>query len=294
MYINTVKKFIKNKSDKKKIIVIYGPTGSWKTDMSIDIAKFLDTEIISTDSRQIFKYMDIGTGKITPEETKGVKHHMLDIISPDEEFSLWEFKQGAQSVIDDLHNRDKIPMLVGGTGLYIDSLIFDFNLPKVPADENLREELSQLSKEDLYAKLLELDPEYAKQLHPNNRPYIERAIEVKMLTGKSKTEFREEKKLKYDVLFLTPDYWERENLYNRINKRVWMMFDAGAEQEVKKLVDMWYWEKDFWMNSIGYREFFPYFNGKITRDEVIEQIRQNSRNYAKRQLTWFRKYKDFM
>lgn len=174
--------------------------------MSIDIAQFLDTEIISTDSRQIFKYMDIGTGKITLEETKGVKHHMLDIISPDQEFSLGEFQSGAEKIIFDLHSRDKIPMLVGGTGLYIDSLIFDFNLPKVPADENLRKELFELSKDDLYAKLVELDPEYAKELHPNNRPYVERAIEVKMLTGKSKTEFREEKKLKYDVLFLTPNY----------------------------------------------------------------------------------------
>ena len=255
--------------------------------MSIEIAKHLDTEIISTDSRQIFKYMDIWTGKITPEETKGVKHHMIDIITPDKEFSLWDFKAAALPIIERLHSEWKIPMLVGGTGLYIDSLIFDFKLPQIPADEDLRKELASLSKQELYSKLQEIDPEYAQELHPNNRPYIERAVEVKMLTGKSKSEFKEEKKLQYDVLFLTPDYGDRENLYNRINKRVGMMFDLWAEEEVQKLIEMWYWEEDFWMNSIGYREFFPYLRSEISREELIDKIRQNSRNYAKRQLTWF-------
>lgn len=294
MYKDIVRKFAETPSEKKKVIVIYWPTGSGKTDMSIEIAQSLDTEIISTDSRQIFTYMDIGTGKITPEEMQGVKHHMLDVVTPDEEYSLWDFKQSASKVMNSLHSKGKIPMLVWGTGLYIDSLIFDFKLPQIPADKQLREELWKLSKEDLYKHLMEIDPEYAAELHQNNRPYVERAIEVKTLTGKSKKDFREEKTLKYDVLFLSPDYGDRDNLYNRINLRVGKMFESGAVQEVEKLIEMGYGEDDFWMNSIGYREFFPYFRWEISRDELIDTIRQNSRNYAKRQLTWFRKYNDYL
>lgn len=289
-YEQKVSEFLKKPSDLEKIIVIYGPTWSGKTDMSIDIAKQLDTEIISTDSRQIYKAMDIGTWKITLEETKWVKHHMLDIVNPDEEFSLGDFKSRAIPVIETLHAQWKIPMLVGWTWLYIDSLIFDFKLPQVPADENIRSDLRKLSTDDLYAKLVEIDPEYAKELHPNNRPYVERAIEVKMLTWKSKSEFKQEKKLKYDVLFLTPYTWDREALYNRINKRVGMMFTAGLEWEFNALLKQWYKREDQWMISIGYQEFFPYIDGEIHLDDVMSQIQQNSRNYAKRQLTWFSKY----
>lgn len=293
-YTEQVQKFLKKSWDKQKCIVIYGPTGSGKTSMSIEIAKLLNTEIISTDSRQIFQYMDIGTGKITSEEMQWVKHHMLDIIQPDTVFSVGDFREQALNVMNELYSKNKIPMLVGWTGLYINSIIFDFKLPGVIADVKLRKQLDMLSIEELYAKLVEIDPEYAKELHPNNRPYVERAIEVKLLTGKSKTEFREEKKLVYDVLFLTPDYGEREELYNRINKRVEIMFEQWAEQEVKKLLNMWYKETDFGMNSIGYREFFPYFKGEVTKQETISQIQQNSRNYAKRQCTWFRKYEKYI
>jgi len=291
-YIEDLQQFLEKKSSKQKLVVIYGPTASGKTDMSIDIARYLDTEIISTDSRQIFKGMDIWTGKITPDEMKWVPHHMLDIIKPDEDFSVWDFKFEANKIMQKLIVENKVPMLVWGTGLYIDSIIYNFSLPKVPADHKLREELSLLSKQELYQRLQEIDPEYALELHPNNRPYVERALEVKMLTGKSKTEFRTQRELLYDVLFLSPDYSDRSKLYDRINLRVEMMFDNWAEQEVRKLTQMWYTEKDFGMNSIWYREFFPYLEWKIDKQEVIRQIQQNSRNYAKRQITWFRKYKD--
>jgi len=304
-YTTDLNIFLNKSSDKQKLIVIYGPTGSWKTEMSIDIAKMLGSEIISTDSRQIYKGMDIGTGKITPEEMQWVKHHMIDIIDPSEEFSVGDFKSKAIPIIERLHNEWKIPMLVWGTGLYINSIIFDFELPQIPADKKLRAELSKLSNEHLYKKLQELDPEYAQELHPNNRPYIERAIEVKVLTGKSKTQFRQDKKLNYDVLFLSPE-WPHPNpllkgegtsyrkwLYERINIRVGKMFEAGLEQEVINIIRKWYGETAPWMKSIGYQEFFPYFRWEIELSEVLEQIQQGSRNYAKRQLSWFSKYEKY-
>ena len=296
-YIQRVKKFLEKSSDKNKLIVIYGPTGAGKTQMSIDIAKYLDTEIISTDSRQIFKYMDIGTGKITAEEMQWVRHHMLDIITPDQDFSTWEFVRQSSSIMQRLFEKNKIPMLVWGTGLYIDSLIFERNAANVSSDPELRKQLDRLTNEELYQKLVDIDPEYAQELHPNNRPYVERGIEVMKLTWKSKREFRAEKKLLYDVLFLSPECPSkveyREWLYDRINRRVVMMFDQWAEEEVRELLEKWYKQDDFGMNSIGYREFFPYFSWEISRDELITQIQQNSRNYAKRQLTWFRKYQKF-
>ena len=292
-YQTQVQNFLNRASDKQKLIVIYGPTGSGKTAMSIEIAKSLDTQIISTDSRQIFKHMDVGTGKITREEMQWVEHHMLNIITPDESFSMGEFVRQSKKIMNQLWWNDKIPMLVGGTGLYIDSLIFERNAAHVGSDPELRAQLDSLTNDEIYARLEQLDPDYAAELHPNNRPYIERGIEIMILTWKSKTSFRAEKKLLYDVLFLTPDYGDRVNLYSRINTRVEMMFDQWAEREVRELIEKWYSQDDFGMNSIGYREFFPYFQWEISREEVIARVQQNSRNYAKRQLNWFRKYEAF-
>ena len=282
--------FIAKTSNKKKIVVIYWPTGSGKTSLSIDIAKYLDSEIVSTDSRQIFKHMDIGTGKITAEEMDGVPHHMLDIITPDISYSVWEFQTASKLIINELHRKNKIPLLVWGTGLYIDSLIYDFKVKGIPANLDLRNKLESQSAEEIYKQLQEIDPEYAKELHPNNKQYVIRALEVKLLSGKSKRDFREEKSLIYDVLFLTPDYGDRENLYNRINTRVEQMFTQGLEEEIQSLLKMWYSERDFGMKSIGYSEFFPYLRGEYDKAECIRMIQQPSRNYAKRQCTWFRKY----
>lgn len=298
-YKNTLQKFLDSSSSLPKIIVIYGPTGSGKTAMSIDIAKSLDTEIISTDSRQIFRWMDIGTGKVTKEEMQSVVHHMIDIISPSQSYSVWEFQSSAQPIVDDLHTRCKIPLLVGGTGLYIDSLIFSRAFWELPSDPVLKKSFEKFSIQELYSKLQKIDPKYAIEIHPNNRPYIERAIEVKQLSGKSKKDFRSDLELKYDVLFLHPYIWEerdifsdnyRQLLYTRINKRVTMMFDAGLLQEFEWLLKKWYTENDFGMKSIGYSEFFPYFSWNVTLSEVQENIQKHSRNYAKRQITWFRKY----
>lgn len=292
---NQIKDFLNKKSDKQKLIVIYGPTWAGKTDMSIDIAKQLNTEIISTDSRQIFKYMNIWTGKITNEEKSWVVHHMLDIIEPNMEYSVWEYKKVSELIINNLFNNNKVPILCWWTGLYINSLIYDFNIPGIAWDEKLRSSLEKEAeekwKEFIFEKLKTLDPDYDRELHPNNLRYVIRALEVKMLTWKSKTSFKEEKKLKYEVLFLTPYSWDRESLYERINKRVKTMIDQGLVDEVRGLLARWYKESDFWMNSIWYNEIYPYLHWKISLTDAIEKIMQNSRNYAKRQLTWFRKYK---
>lgn len=282
--------FLQKPSDTPKCIVIYGPTACGKTAMSIDIARQLGTEIISTDSRQIFRGMDIGTGKIREEEKEGIAHHMIDIIEPSQSYSVGEYKLEALKHMQEILERGKIPMLVWGTGLYIDSLIYESSIGTMPSDRKLRQSFDVYSDSELYEKLEAIDPEYARELHPNNRPYIERALEVKILSWKSKKDFRGEKKLSYDTLFLTPYQGDREALYNRINQRVAMMFDEGLEAEVRGLLERWYTHDDFGMKSIGYSEFFPYFDGEISLSEVEEKIAQHSRNYAKRQCTWFQKY----
>ncbi len=294
-YIDQVQTFLDVPSDKPKIIVIYGPTGSGKTAMSIDIAKMLDTEIISTDSRQIFKYMDIGTGKITQDEMQWVPHHMLDIVTPDQEYSVWDFKREAITVINRLHAENKIPMLVWWTALYIDSLIYDFALEESSnKDDELRVELESILAEKwseaLYKILQDIDPEYAPEIHPNNSRYVMRAIEVKKLTGKSKWEFKGNRESVYDVLFLTPYAWDREALYERINNREEQIVRWWLIDEVKVLLGMWYDKNSFGMKSIWYEEVLSYLDGDISLEQAISEVQQNSRRYAKRQLTRFRKY----
>ena len=293
LFQDKINNFLNNKSDKQKIIVVYWPTASWKTALSIEIAKMLDTEIISTDSRQIFKDMDIGTAKITKDEMDWVRHHMIDIIEPNIEYSVWEFKQEAEKIINKLFIENKIPILAWWTGLYIDSLIYDFNIPKIPADWKLREKLELEAKnfgnEFLYKKLQKLDPDYAKTLHPNNVQYVIRALEIKLLTWKSKSEFIQKKIPKYDILFLTPYDDNRDELYDRINKRVDLMFEQWLEQEVINLLKK-YNKNDFWLKTIWYSEVIEYLDWIIDFNQAKEKIKQNSRNYAKRQLTWFRKY----
>lgn len=287
--------FLTYNSDKKKIIVIYGPTASWKTWLSIEIAKKLYTEIISTDSRQIFRELNIWTWKIKDDEMQWIVHHMIGIITPDGDYSVWEFKVEAEKHILKILSNWMIPILCGWTGLYIDSLIYDFDIPKVPADDDIRRrlELERLEfwNEYIWNKLNEIDPDYAIELHPNNYRYVIRALEVKMITWKSKTEFRTEKSLKYDVLFLTPYSWDREELYAKINKRVQMMFDEWLVWEVEELLKK-YSKTDFWMQTIWYKEVIDYLDWKITLQECIELVQKNNRNYAKRQLTWFRKYEE--
>ena len=288
-----LKKFLEKKSKKNKIIVIYWPTACGKTDLSIKIAKFLNSEIISTDSRQIFKWLDIWTGKVTEEEKEWIIHHMIDIVEPNQEYSVWEFKKEAEKIIKNIFKKWKIPILCWWTWLYIDSLIYDFKIPKVPADPILREKLEderiKFWNEFIWKKLQEIDPDYASELHPNNYRYVIRALEVKILTWKSKREFREEKNLKYDTFFITPYDWNREKLYEKIDLRIKSMFENWLLEEVKDLLTK-YKKTDFWMQTIWYKEIIDFFEWKLNFDDCVALVQKHNRNYAKRQLTWFRKY----
>lgn len=287
------KEFLEKKTEKQKIIVVYWPTACWKTDLAIKIAKSINSEIISTDSRQVFKYLDIWTGKVTENEKQWIIHHMIDIIEPDREYSVWEFKVEAEKILENIFKKWKIPILCGGTGLYIDSLIYDFKIPKVPADARIRQDLEfereKYWNEFIWKKLQELDPEYASELHPNNYRYVIRALEVKMLTGKSKTDFREEKTLKYEIFFVTPYDWNRAKLYEKIDKRIKIMFETWLLEEVQDLLKK-YNKNDFWMKTIWYKEIVDFLEWNMTLDECIALVQKNNRNYAKRQLTWFRRY----
>lgn len=290
-----IEHFLAKKSDKQKIIVIYWPTGSWKTSLSIEIAKFLDTEVISTDSRQIFKWLDIWTWKITKEEADWIPHHMIDIINPDEEYSVSKFKHKSEEIIDSLHSNWKIPILCWWTWLYIDSLIYDFKIWWTPKNEEIRSKYEEVLKEKweryLYDILLEKDPKYAQTIHPNNSRYVIRWLEVLELTWKSKLDYKEEKTLKYDVLFFNTYSWDRESLYSKIDKRVWMMFEEWLIDEIKELLKK-YQKTDFWMQTIWYKEPIDYLDWKISLEECISLVQQHNRNYAKKQLTWFKKYED--
>ena len=288
-----LKKFLEKKSDKNKMVVIYWHTACGKTDLSIKIAKFLNSEIISTDSRQIFKWLDIWTGKVTEEEKEWIIHHMIDIVEPNQEYSVWEFKKEAEKIIKNIFKKWKIPILCWWTWLYIDSLIYDFKIPKVPADPILREKLEderiKFWNEFIWKKLQEIDPDYASELHPNNYRYVIRALEVKILTWKSKREFREEKNLKYDTFFITPYDWNREKLYEKIDLRIKSMFENWLLEEVKDLLTK-YKKTDFWMQTIWYKEIIDFFEWKLNFDDCVALVQKHNRNYAKRQLTWFRKY----
>jgi len=294
MFEEKINTFLEKQSNKEKLIVIYGPTASGKTAMSIDLAKKLNTEIISTDSRQIFKEMNIWTAKILEEEMDWVVHHMIDIIYPNGEYSVWEFKTESEKIINDLIWKWKIPILCWWTGLYIDSLIYDFQIPEVIADWDLRKRLEDEAKkfwnDFIYEKLKILDPENYHKIHKNNVQYVIRAIEVITKTWKSKYEQGVNKIPKYDILFLTPYNWDREKLYDRINLRVEMMFEQWLLEEVQNLLKK-YKKTDFWLKSIWYDEIIKYFDWEYSLAEAKDKIKQNSRNYAKRQLTWFRKYK---
>lgn len=272
----------------KPLIVIIGATASGKTSLSIKIAKEFNGEIISADSRQVFCKLDIGTAKVTEEEMDGIPHYGIDIREPDKSFTVAEFKEYANEKIKNILQREKLPIMAGGTGLYVNAVTQDFSIPKVPANWKLREELEQLSIEDLHQKLQNLDPEEAEKIHPNNRRYVIRAIEINQATQKKKSEIMQKKPADYDVLILGVDV-EREILYERINQRVDQMFAEGFLEEVQGLIKQGYDFKSQAFNSVGYPEMKAYLDGKMSKMEAIELMKKNTRNYAKRQLTWWRK-----
>ncbi len=273
---------------KDNLLVLVGPTAVGKTGISIKLANQFNGEIISGDSMQIYKGLDIGTAKIKPEETKGIKHHLIDIYSPEHDFSVAEFQEIVQKKIKDINSRKKIPIIVGGTGLYIKSVTHKYNLSPFGRDEQYRKELSKLSKEVLYKHLLEVDPTMEQKIHINDTKRIIRALEVYHLSGKPFSQMinEQDKETPYELLMigLTMD---REKLYNRINQRVDMMINMGLVDEVKNLLECGYDEKYNSMQGIGYKEIIKYLKGEISLNYAVDLIKQGSRRYAKRQLSWF-------
>ncbi len=281
---------------KPKVIVICGPTASGKTALSIELAKQLNTEIVSADSMQIYKDMNIGSAKPTLQEMQGIKHYMLDFVSPDERYSVADYKKQATICIEEILKKGKIPIVVGGTGLYIDSLIYNIEYDEIEYDEKYRKELEEIAKNEgldvLYDRAKEIDPEAIKSISKNDKKRIIRILEIYKATGKTKTEQeilsrKNEVQYDYKVFAINMD---RQVLYDRINKRVDIMVEQGLIEEVKMISEK-YKKYPTAMQALGYKEIKQYLDGNLTKEEAIEKIKQETRRYAKRQLTWFRKNK---
>ena len=278
------------------LIILTGPTAVGKTALSIELAKDLNAEIISADSMQIYEYMDVGSAKVTKEEMDGVIHHLIDEVKPDYAFSVSEFQKRANKYIKDIDDRGKKVLVTGGTGLYLNSLIYDMDFAKSNSNSKLREELELELKEKgidyMHEKLRALDDDAANRIHKNNTKRVIRALEV-CLDGKKMQDFSTE--LKYNenyqpiIIVLNRD---REVLYERINKRVDLMMENNLIDEVKHLLDIGYDKNLISMQGIGYKEIVKYLEGEYSLDEAIEIIKRDSRRYAKRQITWFKRYKE--
>lgn len=274
----------------KKVIAIVGPTAVGKTSLSIDLAQKFNGEIISGDSMQVYRTLDIGTAKVTEAEKAGIPHFLIDIKNTDENYSVADFQQSGRQAIEDITKRGKLPIVVGGTGLYIQSLLWDYQLGRAEekADPDLREKYEKLAEalgnQGLWQKLAEVDPLAAEKIHFNNRKKIIRALEVFELTGRSILTPQTPPELLYDVYFIGLNT-ERELLYQRINQRVEQMLTQGLEAEAQKLFATPTVQA---AQGIGYKEFFPYFKQEKNLADVTMDIQQQSRRYAKRQLTWFR------
>ena len=281
---------------KPTVIVICGPTASGKTALSIELAKRINGEIVSADSMQIYKDMNIGSAKVTEDEMQGIKHYLIDCVYPNERYSVANYKLDAKAAIEEIIQKDKTPIVVGGTGLYIDSLIYEIEYKDIQINEEYRRELEEIREkqglEVLYKKALEIDPKAMEKISPNDFKRITRILEIYEATGKTKTEQEAESRLNeipYDYKVFAINY-EREKLYERINKRVDIMLEKGLIDEVKALLEK-YSEFPTAMQGLGYKEVKQYLDGELTKEEMIEKIKQESRRYAKRQFTWFRKNK---
>lgn len=278
---------------KPKVIVIVGPTASGKTSASINVAKKLNGEIISADSMQIYREMNIGTAKVTKEEADGIKHYLVDVVNPDEVFNVTKYKEMAEAAIEDIIAKGKTPIIVGGTGLYVSTLINGIEFAEVGEDVEYREQMTALAEEKgaeyLHNELRKVDPDAADAIEMNNIRRVVRALEIYKLTGKTKTQLDIEsrKEVKYDYRVYGIDT-PREELYNRINIRVDKMFEEGLLEEVK-YVNEKYKISSTAIQGLGYKEVIEYIEGKVTYEEMIEKLKMETRRYAKRQLTWFRR-----
>lgn len=282
---------------KENLFILIGPTAIGKTALSIDLAKKLNGEIISSDSMQIYKYMDVGTAKVTKDEMEGIPHHLIDMVYPDEEYTVSNYQKDASKLIEDINSRNKLPMVVGGTGLYINSLVYNLNFAKVAPDEDYRLELEELANKHgdayIHDRLGEIDAKSSLNISVNDRRRIIRALEIYKVTGKTMSEHnenfrREVDKYNLSMICLNMD---RSKLYDRINRRVDIMIEQGLVDEVKGILDKGYHKDLVSLKGIGYKEIIMYLEGDITLEDAIEKIKQGSRNYAKRQLTWFRRDK---
>ena len=281
---------------KNKVIVICGPTASGKTALSIELAKQINGEIVSCDSMQIYKDMDIGTAKPTVEEMQGIKHYLIGYVSPEERYSVADYKTDAKKAIKEIIEKGKMPIIVGGTGLYLDSLIYEIEYQDIKLDEEYRkkleEEVEEKGLEVLYEKAKQIDEKAIEKISPNDKKRILRILEIYHATGKTKTEQEIEsrkKEVEYDYKVYALD-WDRQKLYDRINKRVDMMIEQGLIEEVKQILEK-YDTFPTAMQGLGYKEVVDYLKEKLTKEEMIEKIKMETRRYAKRQLTWFRKNK---
>ena len=279
-------------TNKEKVVVLIGPTAVGKTNLSIELAKRFNGEIISGDSMQIYKGMDIATAKITTEEMQGVPHHLIDIVEPDESFSVAQFQELVREKITEITARGRLPIIVGGTGLYIQSVLYDYQFQETASDTDFRSELEILADKEgteiIHSMLNKVDPEAAENIHHNNVRRVIRALEVHHVTGKKMSDLQKEQKseLLYDakVIGLTMD---RELLYQRINLRVDQMVNQGLLDEVAHFYNKGLRNCQS-IQAIGYKELFHYMDGNQSLEDSIEELKQNSRRYAKRQLTWFR------
>lgn len=283
------------KMRKPQVLVVVGPTASGKTALGVELAKQLNGEIISADSMQIYRDMNIGTAKVTKKEMAGIPHYLVDCVQPDEEFSVAKFKEAATVAVELILSKRKLPIIIGGTGLYINSLTLPWDFQKKESSEILRQQLAKKAeaegREVLYEQLKAVDPVTAQLVHPNNINRVIRALEIYELTGKPKSYFDLETRnneLPYDFVILGLD-WNREILYERINRRVDIMIENGLVDEAKRLLEMGYDWNLTALKAIGYKELRPYLEGEATLAEAIMVLKRDSRHYAKRQMTWFRK-----
>ena len=282
---------------KPKVIVIVGPTASGKSKLAVELAKKINGEIVSADSMQIYKEMNIGTAKVNEEEMQGIKHYLIDFVSPDKRYSVSDFKNDAEKAIQEILQKGKTPIVVGGTGLYIDSLIYGIEFQDEEVDTAYRNELNEIAEkeglEKLYKKAQEIDPEAMQKISENDKKRIIRVLEIYHKTGKTKTEQEKESrknevKYNYKVYAITMD---RSKLYDRIEKRVDNMIEEGLIEEVQNILKK-YEQFPTAMQGLGYKEVVEYLEGKTTKEEMIDKIKKETRHYAKRQLTWFRKNKE--
>ena len=273
----------------KPIIVITGPTASGKTALSLEIAAKYNGEIICADSMTVYRGMDIGTDKPTLVDTQNIPHHLVDIINPDEEFNVALFVKEVRKLVEDIHSRGKVPFIVGGSLMYIDAFVYNYDIPEVTPNTELREELEQKDNEELFAQLCELDPDCEWTVDRHNKRRIIRAIEICMTTGRPLAEQKSKRPLPTNVLYLAVDK-DREVLYAQIDKRVDIMFEQGFVAEVRKLHEKY--DHNTAMQAAGYKQIMQYLDEEIDLETAIAKTKQVHRNFAKRQLTWLRRNTD--